>query len=138
MKSFKVTRQIDAPASKVWSILSDPAQLAAPEFGILSVSGQIAPNGRITLVSEVNPKRSFSLQVKDYEANHSMIWTGGLPFGLFTGRRAFRLQPQEEGTYFTMEERFTGALAGLFTKHMPDLTASFEKFGDALKERAEA
>jgi hypothetical protein len=37
-----------------------------------------------------------------------------------------------------MVEAFTGPLAGLITKAIPDLTASFDMFADCLKEAAES
>jgi hypothetical protein len=37
-----------------------------------------------------------------------------------------------------MTEEYTGLLAGLFTKAIPDLTESFDLFADGLKVAAEA
>jgi hypothetical protein len=37
-----------------------------------------------------------------------------------------------------MTEEYTGLLAGVFTRAIPDLTASFNLFADSLKTAAEA
>lgn len=67
-----------------------------------------------------------------------MVWTGGMPMGLFTGVRRFRLSGTDGGTRFDMSETFSGPLSGLITRMMPDLTASFERFAAALARDAEA
>jgi hypothetical protein len=66
-----------------------------------------------------------------------MVWTGGMPLGLFRGVRTFALDPLPGGgVRFTMEERFSGPLAGLIGRSMPDLQPSFDRFADRLVEEA--
>ena len=138
MTSFKVTREIDASPAAIWAVLEDPDALGDGAFGILSITGKIQSEGRIKLISEVDPTRAFPLRVTQFDKARQMAWTGGMPFGLFKGERIFRLTPNGKSTAFSMEETFTGPLLKLIMKSMPDLQPSFEKFGDALKERAEA
>lgn len=138
MTSFKVTREIDASPAAIWAVLEDPDALGDGAFGILSITGKIQSEGRIKLISEVDPTRAFPLRVTQFERARQMAWTGGMPFGLFRGERIFRLTPNGKSTTFSMEETFTGPLRKLIMNSMPDLQPSFEKFGDALKERAEA
>jgi len=53
--------------------------------------------------------------------------------------RTFTLEPIGSGqTRFTMTEVFTGPMMVLIGNSIPDLTATFEAFAAALKERAEA
>ena len=137
MTSYSVTRDITADPGTIWAILTDPAQLV-PDFGILRLEGTMGPGARIKLWSELDPKRAFALRVTDWVPNKRMVWQGGMPFGLFRGTRTFDLVPNGTGTRFTMDERFTGPLAGLIIKSIPDLQPSFDKFGDALKRKAEA
>lgn len=40
-------------------------------------------------------------------------------------------------TTFTMREEYTGPLAGLVFKSIPDMGPSFQQFADGLKQRAE-
>lgn len=35
-----------------------------------------------------------------------MFWSDGMPMGLFTGRRTYRLEPTGGGMYFSMTEEF--------------------------------
>ena len=43
-----------------------------------------------------------------------MTWRGGMPLGLFTGVRTYRLAPDGDGvTRFTMREEFSGPLLPL-------------------------
>lgn len=138
MTSFRVTREINASTARIWGILTDPVQLATPAFGIIAITGNIHPGGRIRLTSDVDPNRAFSLQVTHFDAERGMVWSSGMPLGLFKGTREFSLDPTASGTTFIMEETFSGALSALVTSSMPDLRPSFEKFATALKQGAEA
>jgi hypothetical protein len=61
-----------------------------------------------------------------------------MPLGLFTGTRTYRLTPEAGGgVRFDMREEYTGPLAGLITKSIPDLGPSFVRFADGLKRRVE-
>jgi hypothetical protein len=52
--------------------------------------------------------------------------------------RTFVLTPLPDSqTGFSMREEYSGALAGLITRTIPDMTASFAEFGDSLKAAAE-
>ena len=67
-----------------------------------------------------------------------MSWTGGMPLGLFRGTRDFVLTPTPAGRVkFTMTETYSGMLAGLITRSIPDLQPAFELFAADLKARAE-
>ena len=86
----------------------------------------------------MNPKRTFKLKVSDVDAPRSMVWWDGMPLGLFKGVRTFTVAPQDDGgTVFSMEEVYSGALAGMITKSIPDMTESFEQFAEGLKQEAE-
>lgn len=137
MKFFEVNRKINAPAGRIWAILTDKDALLAGDFAILKIEGKIQAGGRVKLWSEADPKRAFALKVAVFDAPHDMLWTGGMPFGLFKGQRRFTLMPNGNGTDFHMREEFTGPMSGLITKSMPDLQPLFDRFGDALKRQAE-
>jgi hypothetical protein len=65
-----------------------------------------------------------------------MRWEGGLPLGLFRGVRTFSLTPHDGGTRFEMSETFSGLMAPLIVKSIPDLTPSFERFAAGLSTLA--
>jgi len=67
-----------------------------------------------------------------------MVWTGGMPLGLFKGERTFTLTPTADGVRFAMREVYTGLLAPLIGRSIPDLQPAFDEFAAALKLRAES
>lgn len=62
-----------------------------------------------------------------------------MPLGLFKGVRTFRLRARDDGEIeFAMREVYSGLLAPLITKSIPDLQPAFDAFAAALKAKAEA
>jgi uncharacterized protein YndB with AHSA1/START domain len=137
-RRYAVERSIGAPPATVWALLTDATTYAAWNDAVLSISGPIALGERIELVSIADPKRTFKLRVAELVPPNRMVWTDGMPLGLFRGTRTYELHEVPEGTRFTMVEEFTGPLAGLITKMIPDLTDSFDRFADGLQRAAEA
>lgn len=137
-RSYEVQRTIAAPPSVVWSLLTDVSSYARWNTAVVSIEGTMQAGGTIKLVSIASPKRTFSLKVAEMRAPNHMVWADGMPLGLFTGRRTYTISDAAGGKEFRMVERFTGPLAGLVTKAIPDLTPSFDAFADGLKQAAEA
>jgi uncharacterized protein YndB with AHSA1/START domain len=135
---YTVSRRINAAPEKVWALLTDAASYKAWNRAVVSIEGTIATGNTISLVSTANPKRTFKLHVTEMAAPNRMVWSDGMPLGLFTGERTYLVQPREGVTDFEMTEVYTGLLSGLFTKAIPDLTESFSVFADGLKAAAEA
>lgn len=136
--SYSATRTIEADPATVFALLTDAGSYPSWNPAVLSLDGTIAPGETIRLVSVVNPKRTFTLKVTEVEPPNRMVWADGMPLGLFKGIRTYTVAPVDEGqTEFTMEEVFSGPLAPLITKAIPDLTESFGMFADALKSAAE-
>lgn len=127
---------ISAPPSTAWRVLTSP-DLLTRDTGILKFHGELRPGARIKLWSEVAPNRAFSMRVTAFDIDRRMIWKGGMPFGLFTGTRTFTLSGGDRETVLDIREVFTGPMAGLITKSMPDLQPSFEKFAKAVKHMSE-
>jgi len=132
MLQFSVRRTVPANPSRVWNVLTDPNRLGDGSFGIVRLKGEIEKGHRITVWSEVDPKRPFPVKVVHMRPEKEMIWEGGLPLGLFVGRRRFTLSAVDEGTMFEMREDYVGPLAPLMSQAVPDLTPSFETFADGL------
>lgn len=138
MKSYEVAATIAAGPEAVWAVLADGAAYPSWDSGVIRVDGTIGPGERITVVSEVSPKRAFPVTVSAFEPGRHMEWTGGMPLGLFRGVRSFTLTAQGDGTAFAMREEFRGPLLQLMWRMMPDLGPSFRQFAEGLKARAEA
>lgn len=134
---FEVTREIAARPEAIWSVLINSGMLQNGTFGITRIAGVIASGNKITVWSEVSPRRAFPLKVTEFAPPRLMVWQGGMPFGLFKGVRTFSLTPSASGAEFHMQEEYFGPLAGLIAKSIPDLSPSFEKFADGLKAAAE-
>ncbi len=137
-KHYAVTRSIDAPAARVWEVLTDHTTFAEWNDSIISFEGPIEQGKKVKLVSVVNPKRSFSLLVSAMQSPTRMVWEDGMPLGLFKGVRTYEVREAGEGSEFSMVEEYSGPLAGLMTKMIPDMTESFDLFADSLKRTAEA
>lgn len=135
---YGVERLIDAPVDRVWSLLADVSEQKRWNDTLVSIEGEITEGGKVTLVSKVNPKRTFTLQVSDVVAPNRMVWSDGMPLGLFKGTRTFELKDVGGKTEFSMVEMYTGALAGLITRSIPDMTDSFGEYADGLQRAAEA
>lgn len=139
MTSYSVKRSIEAGPDVIWGLLTDASAYPDWNPAVLGIEGSIADGERIKLTSIVNPDREFKLNVSDVNAPRSMVWSDGMPLGLFKGARTFSLTPQDDGTTeFFMEEVYTGLMAGMITKSIPDMTDSFNQFADGLKTAAES
>jgi hypothetical protein len=135
--SFAVRRTINASPDRVWALLTDGTGYSGWNKAVVSLRGTIALGEKIKLVSVADPDRTFTLKVAQLDRPSRMVWASGMPFGLFKGVRTYSLRPHDGGTEFAMEEVFSGPLAGLITKSIPDLTPSFETFADGLKDASE-
>ena len=139
MVTYSVQRTIDAGPQRVWELLTDAGGYTGWNPAVVSLKGRIANGETIELVSTVNPGRTFSLAVSEVEPPTRMVWSDGMPLGLFRGVRTFSLRPVgADRTEFSMQERYSGILASLITRAIPDLTESFAQFGDGLKRAAES
>ena len=134
---FQTGRDIAASPQAIWDILTDARALQHGDTGIIAIEGEIVEGGRITLESEAAPGRRFRLTVSRVQAPQHMVWTGGMPLGLFTGRRVFTLTPIDTGTRLEVVETYSGPLVPLMARVLPDLTPSFEHFARGVAALAE-
>jgi hypothetical protein len=136
--SYAIQRTIQASSERVWALLTEPAAYPGWNPAVVSLQGSIANGETIKLLSSVNPKRTFSLKVSEVQPQRGMVWSDGMPLGLFRGVRTFSLRGTgEHETEFSMQEIYSGPLAPLITRAIPDLSESFAQFADGLKAAAE-
>jgi uncharacterized protein YndB with AHSA1/START domain len=138
MRSYEASSLIQATPERVWSILTDAAAWPNWDSGVTKVDGRVALGEKLTVAVEANPGRSFPVKVVQLSAPERMVFLGGMPVKLFTGRRTYSLVPEGNGTRFTMREEYTGPLAGMMIKSIPDLGPSFRRFAEGLKQRVES
>jgi len=135
--SYKTRIGIHAAPDRVWRILTDAAGYRDWCTPVARIEGRIAAGEAITLHSIGRKGRKFKLNVSQVEPPVRMVWTGGMPFGLFGGAREFRLTAEGTRTLFEMEETFSGVLTPFFERVMPDLQPAFDRFAADLKRAAE-
>jgi len=138
MKAFAVKTSIRATPELIWSLLTDAAGYTRCNNTVEKVDGKIALGERVTVRPKINPGRAFPVKVSEFEAPGRMVWTGGMPLGLFKGERVFTLTPGANGLVeFSMREEYTGLMAPLIGRSIPDLQPAFDEFASDLKRAAE-
>ena len=138
MKSFTTRTTIKAAPEAIWALLTDAPAYPSWNTTVTSVDGAIAPGQKVTVHAKISPGRAFPVTVAAFEAPRRMVWSSGMPLGLFKGERTFELKPTGDGTVeFAMTEAYTGLFAPLITRSIPDLQPAFDEFAACLKQRAE-
>jgi hypothetical protein len=136
--SFSTRIDIQAPPDKIWQILTDLPRWPQWNSTVERTVGNIERGSKVTVFVKQSPGRAFPLRVTELDAPHRMVWAGGMPFGLFTGTRVYELAVPVTGeASFSMREDYTGVLAGLIGKSIPDLQPAFDEFAQCLKRAAE-
>lgn len=139
MTTYRVTRTINAEPQTIWDLLTDAGTYPQWNPAVLGIEGSIEDGARIKLTSIVNPDRQFKLNVSDVRPPNHMVWWDGMPLGLFKGVRTFDVTSRDDGSSeFTMEEVYSGLMAPMITKSIPDQTDAFNQFADGLKVAAES
>lgn len=137
-RSYEAAATIRARPEAVWAILTDVASYPSWDSGVVRVEGSVGLGSSLKVVSEANPKRAFAVKVTELDPPRTMVWSGGMPLGLFKGVRTYTLRSAGDSTEFHMREEYSGPLLSMIWKSMPDLQPSFDKFARGLKQRAEA
>ncbi len=139
MKAFSAKSRILATPERIWSLLTDAPGYTRWNNTVVSVEGKIAQGESVTVRQKLKSKRAFPVTVAEFVPSRRMVWSGGLPLGLFKGERTFTLAPGANGEVeFSMREEFTGLMAPLIGLSIPDLQPSFDEFASDLKRAAES
>jgi hypothetical protein len=138
MKSFATRIDIQAPVDKIWQILTDLPRWTQWNSTVERTVGNVERGAKVTVFVKQSPGRAFPLRVMELDAPRRMVWAGGMPFGLFKGTRVYELAAAAAtAAVFTMREDYTGPLAGLIGKSIPELQPAFDEFAQCLKREAE-
>lgn len=137
MLRFETKRTITAEPERVWATLLQTDRWPAWGAGIERVDGRLGPDQRLTLQVS-GTSRPFKLRVTDWQPTRRIELRGGLPLGLFVGTRTYRIAASGTGSEFEMIEAYTGPLARLIGRTIPDLQPSFDAFAVGLSAAVEA
>ena len=139
MKVYSARTNIHASPETIWAILTDASGYPQWDPDVIRIEGKIAPDEKITIHTKLSPDRTFPVKVTEFVPGRKMVWSSGMPLGLFKGVRTFTLEPAGGSSMeFTVREEFSGLLLPLFGRSIPDMTEPFQRFVAALKETAEA
>lgn len=139
MEFYEATADIHAAPEVIWSILTDAPGISGWDSGVDRVEGTIAPGARIKVHVKANPGRAFPVKITEFRPPQRMVWTGGMPLGLFKGVRTYTLHPGggDGTTRFVMREEYTGPMLRVIWRSIPDLQPSFNQFAAGIKAEAE-
>lgn len=137
MRSFESRTLVNAPVERIWALLTDAPAFPSWNTTVERIEGQIALGQKLKIFAKLNPGRGFPVRVTTLTPNERMVWTGGMPLGLFKGERTFTLTRRADGVEFHMCEVFSGPMAPLIGRAIPDMQPAFEAFAADLKRRAE-
>lgn len=134
-QSVRVEIDIRATAARIWSLLTDAADVPRWNSTVTSVEGRVAPGERLTIKVPIS-KRTFSVKVDVFEPSTRLVWSDGN--AVFRGVRTYTLMSNaDDSTTFMMEEVFTGVMLPLIGLSLPDFKPVFERYASDLKAEAE-
>lgn len=136
-KSFAATTTIQASPEAIWSILTNAASYPEWDPYCERIEGEVKLGGKIKAFTTLAPGRAFPVKITRLEPHQQMVWSGGMPLGLFKGERTFTLKPSGDAIQFTVREDFSGPMLLLIGRTLPDMNEPFQKFVEGLKARAE-
>lgn len=138
LMQYSVVVDIQADAETVWNYLTNAAAYPDWNSTVNRIEGKITLGGKIKVFAAISPDRAFPVTVATLEPSKKMVWSGGMPLGLFRAERTFELSNLGTGgTQLKMWEDFSGLLLPLFGGTIPDLRPAFDDFAKDLKAVAE-
>jgi hypothetical protein len=141
MKQINTEIIINAPANKVWSILTDYEGHSTWNPFIKSISGEKKPGGnlKVTMQPPGGSSMTFKPVILSFDKPKEFRWKGKLLIsGLFDGEHYFLIQQEgSDKTRFIQGEYFTGILTGLFGGVLGKTRQGFQLMNTALKTECE-
>jgi hypothetical protein len=128
---------IEAPATTIWTLLTDLHAQSTWNSTLGSIAGKVALGERVSFTVPEAPRQTFSPRVVAYDEGKSMVWRLSL-WPLLVSDRTYRLKAGPGGaTEFTLDEVFRGLLLPLIARTLPDFGLMFERTAADLKAEAE-
>ena len=142
-KQLETDIEINAPAERVWKVLTDFHAHPIWNPFIKELRGKPIEGERLRVFIQPPGGKGmvFKPIVLKAEENRELRWLGKMFIpGLFDGEHYFRIEPiDEDRVRFIHGEIFSGLLVRLFAKSLDEGTLSgFRQMNEALKRRAES
>jgi hypothetical protein len=114
MREIRTEIEIDAPAARVWDVLTDVAAYDEWNPFIRHLGGELREGSRLraTIAPPGGRATTFTPSVTDLQPRRRLAWLGHLGVrGIFDGEHIHEIEELEQGrTRYVQRERFTGAL----------------------------
>jgi len=134
---YRIEREIQAPAARIWALLTNAAKFPSWNSTVTSIEGEIALGNKLGIKVPLDPKRTFHPKVIELIENERTRWADGFA-PMFRGVRTFTLAPSGQGaTKFVMEERFSGLMLPMIKGSLPDFGPAFDRYAEDLARAAE-
>jgi len=141
MKQIETEININAPAGKVWSVLTDYNSHSNWNPFIRSISGDKFEGGclEVSIQPHGGSLMRFSPKILVFNEPKEFRWRGKfLVRGLMDGEHYFIIDQENAGTTRLVHgELFSGILAGLFGNVLEKTKKGFEMMNIAIKEKCE-
>ena len=138
MRVTETKTVIRAPREQIWDLLVDLPSWPSWNTTVDKTEGSVALGKKVKVFVKLSPGRAFPVKVTELDKPSKMVWTGGMPLGLFKGVRTYTLTASGDAVEFHMREVFSGPMSKMIEKSIPDMQPAFDEFAAALKQRAEA
>lgn len=141
MQTLDAAIEVEAPAERVWEVVTDFASYPQWNPFIVRAEGILVEGARLRITIRAPGYRSitFKPHVLRVVAGRELTWLGRtfLP-GLFDGRHSLTVEPLDESrARFRTHEEVTGILLPVLGNVMRASQQGFEQFSAAVKVRAE-
>jgi hypothetical protein len=132
---------INAPAAKVWAVLTDFPNMPLWNPFITAIAGRAAAGERLTVTIRPPGKSAITLRptLLVVQPERELRWLGHfIVSGIFDGEHYFLLDPLgADRTRLTHGESFSGLLVGFLNATLDATETGFNDMNAALKRQAE-
>ncbi|MEL7671046.1 SRPBCC domain-containing protein [Methanobacterium sp.] len=142
MKEIYTEIEINAPASVVWSILTDFDDFSRWNPFIRKISGKLQEGAQIEvfIIPPNSNGMKFRPKILTYDPEKELRWLGNFWIPkLFDGEHSLVINEiSENKVLFIQKERFSGLFVPFFSGTLKNTESGFEMMNHALKEEAES
>lgn len=142
MRELRTEVTIDAPAQRVWDVITDFGSFSDWNPFMQRASGEVAVGNKLTVY--LKPPGGMGMSIKpriiEVDPGREFRWLGHLLMpGIFDGEHVFEIVPIGDASCrFVQREEFSGILASLMLAMIGKSTKrGFNEMNQALKARAE-